>query len=147
MCLPASYLRIGAVRVFERGCARARSRWSRAPSRSREIRFFSIVALFAAFYAFGRYTPAFHVMYELMPGVKLFRRPADATFVLGAVIAIIAGYALHRWLIEQPASARQRNAALATLAAVTAAAGWLAVTVGVAAAPVASSTGPALLLM
>jgi len=101
---------------------------------SREIRFFSIVAAFSAFYAFGRYTPAFYPMYELMPGVKLFRRPADATFVFGAMVAIMSGYALHRWLAAQPASARQRAIALAIFVAATAAAIWLAATIGVAAA-------------
>ena len=45
-----------------------------------------------AFYMFGWYTPVFRAMYEVMPGVKLFRRPADATFVFGALIAIMAGY-------------------------------------------------------
>src|SRR5688572_18496323 len=74
---------------------------------SREIRFFVIAALLAAFYAFGWYTPVFQVMYELMPGVKLFRRPADASFVLGGMVAIIAGYLVHRWLREPPASRRQ----------------------------------------
>ncbi len=69
---------------------------------SREIRFFVIAALLAAFYAFGWYTPVFHAMYELMPGVKLFRRPADASFVLGGMIAIIAGYLVHRWLPNRP---------------------------------------------
>ena len=59
---------------------------------SREMRFFTIAALFTAFYVFGWYTPVFRGMYELMPGVKLFRRPADATFVFGALIAILAGY-------------------------------------------------------
>ena len=54
---------------------------------SREIRFFTIAAVLTAFYMFGWYTPVFRVMYELMPGVKLFRRPADATFVFGALIA------------------------------------------------------------
>jgi hypothetical protein len=103
---------------------------------SREIRFFSIVAVFAAFYAFGKYSPAFHVMYELMPGVKLFRRPADATFVFGAMVAITAGYALHRWLQAEPASARQRAVAIAIFAAASAAALWLANTIGVTAVAV-----------
>ena len=95
---------------------------------SREIRFFVIAALLAAFYASGWYTPVFRAMYELMPGVKLFRRPADATFVLGGMIAIIAGYLVHRWLTEPPASRRQRNAALAVLVAIAAIAVWLAAT-------------------
>ena len=67
---------------------------------AREIRFFTIAALLIAFYMFGWYTPVFHLMYELMPGVKLFRRPADATFVFGALIAIVAGYLVHRWLTD-----------------------------------------------
>jgi hypothetical protein len=99
---------------------------------SREIRFFTIVAVFAAFYAFGRYAPAFQIMYELMPGVKLFRRPADATFVFGAMVAITSGYALHRWLAAPPASTRQRAIAIAIFAAASAAAIWLAATVGIA---------------
>ncbi len=69
---------------------------------SREIRFFTIAALLTAFFMFGWYTPVFRVMYELMPGVKLFRRPADATFVFGALIAIMAGYVVHRWLTDLP---------------------------------------------
>ena len=69
---------------------------------SREIRFFAIAALLTAFFMFGWYTPVFRVMYELMPGVKLFRRPADATFVFGALIAIMAGYVVHRWLTDLP---------------------------------------------
>ena len=32
------------------------------------------------------------------PGVALFRRPADATFVFCALLAIVAGYLIHRFL-------------------------------------------------
>ena len=49
-------------------------------------------------YALGAYTPAFQLMYDLLPAVALYRRPADATFVLVALIALIAGYLVHRWL-------------------------------------------------
>src|SRR3954471_3852807 len=73
---------------------------SRGALWSREIRFFTIGAVLTAFYMFGWYTPAFHAMYELMPGVKLFRRPADATFVFGAMVAIMVGYMVHRWLAD-----------------------------------------------
>jgi len=65
-----------------------------------EIRFFSITALLLLLYALGAYTPAFKLMYDVLPGVALFRRPADATFVLGALYAIIAGYLVHRWLSD-----------------------------------------------
>src|SRR5262249_49322746 len=63
----------------------------------REIRFFTIATLLVLLYALGGYTPAFRLMYHL-PGVDLFRRPADATFVLAALLAFIAGYLVHRWL-------------------------------------------------
>ena len=65
---------------------------------SREIRFFTIAAAALLLYALGGYTPAFSLMYDFLPGVDLYRRPADATFVLVALVAIIAGYVVHRWL-------------------------------------------------
>src|SRR5262249_53910407 len=52
------------------------------------------------------------LMYELLPGVTLFRRPADATFVLGALLALLAGYLVHRWLTGSvPAAKPWRRAA------------------------------------
>ena len=36
-------------------------------------------------YALGWYTPAFRGMYEILPGVNLYRRPADAVFLIGAL--------------------------------------------------------------
>ena len=65
---------------------------------NKEIRFFAAAALFFALYALGRYTPAFAFFYHL-PGVDLWRRPADATFLLGATLAILAGYGFN--LIER----------------------------------------------
>jgi hypothetical protein len=58
---------------------------------SKEIRFFAAAALFFVFYSIGRYTPAFALFYRL-PGVDLWRRPADATFLLGVTLAILSGY-------------------------------------------------------
>lgn len=63
-----------------------------------EIRFFTITATLVLLYALGAYTPAFHLLYDLLPAVALYRRPADATFVLVALVAFIAGYLVHRWL-------------------------------------------------
>jgi hypothetical protein len=65
---------------------------------AREIRFFTIATALILLYALGGRTPAFHLMYDVMPAVSLYRRPADATFVLAALVAIIAGYLVHRWL-------------------------------------------------
>ncbi len=65
---------------------------------AREIRFFTIATVLLVLYALGWYTPAFGVMYELLPGVSMFRRPADATFMFCALLAIITGYLVHCWL-------------------------------------------------
>src|SRR5262249_25540319 len=54
--------------------------------------------LFLLIYALGRYTPFFRLFYEYLPGVNLFRRPADATYAFCALLAILSGYLLHRLL-------------------------------------------------
>lgn len=81
---------------------------------SREIRFFTIAAVILLLFCLGSYTPVFHLIYEL-PFVSLYRRPADATFVLCALLAIVAGYLVHRWLTGTvpPANRWQRAAELA----------------------------------
>jgi hypothetical protein len=91
---------------------------------SSEIRVFTIAAAAAMLYALGWYTPAFHAMYELMPGIDFFRRPADATFVLGGLLAIMAGYCVDRWLAGAVAAPtpRQRAIEVATAVALVASA-------------------------
>ena len=64
----------------------------------REIRFFLIALALCLVYALGWYTPVFRVMYDVLPGVDLFRRPADATFIIGLMIAVDTGYLVHRLL-------------------------------------------------
>jgi hypothetical protein len=65
---------------------------------TREIRFFAVMLALVLLYALGWYTPAFRLMYELLPGIDLFRRPADATFIIGLLLAINTGYLVHRLL-------------------------------------------------
>jgi hypothetical protein len=65
---------------------------------AREIRFFTVAALMTLFYALGKYTPVFYLLYEYLPGVALYRRPADATFVLCGLLATVSGYLIHRLL-------------------------------------------------
>ncbi len=97
----------------------------------REVRFYTVACGAMLLYAFGWYTPVFRVFYEVLPGVGLFRRPADATFLIGALSAILAGYGVHRWFKEPPALSEQRHLAIAggsVLAAVVTAMGlavWL----------------------
>jgi hypothetical protein len=65
---------------------------------AREVRYFSAATLFTLLYALGKYTPIFPLLYDYLPGVALYRRPADATFEFCALLGIIAGYLLHRYL-------------------------------------------------
>ena len=61
-------------------------------------------------YALGKYTPVFHLIYDFVPGVTLYRRPADATFVFCALLAIARG-------LSRPSLADRYDAAAAALAA------------------------------
>ncbi|ATQ69119.1 MULTISPECIES: hypothetical protein [Methylosinus] len=79
----------------------------------REMRFFAGAAVALTLYAIGRFSPAFAVMFHF-PGVDLFRRPADATFPLGAVLAILGGYGFH--LVVSTRAPPLRALALAVVA-------------------------------
>jgi hypothetical protein len=94
---------------------------------TREIRFFTLALIVLVIYALGRYTAAFRLMFEFLPGVSVFRRPADATFLIGATTAILGGYLVHR-IVTGNASLtnRHRAAAIALVGA------WFAAALGVA---------------
>ena len=68
---------------------------ARAQVLRRDVLVFAVSALLMALYALGRNTPLFTWAFHI-PGVDLYRRPADATFPLGAMLAIVAGYCVHR---------------------------------------------------
>lgn len=97
----------------------------------REIVALSVAALIVLLYALGRYTPAFRLLFEL-PGVSFYRRPADALFILGALIAILGGYLTHLVMTGTAPKARPWQIALEALifAGALALALWLAWTVG-----------------
>lgn len=88
---------------------------------AREFRFFLVVGIAALTYALGRYTPVFELAFDTLPGVALYRRPADATFIINIAVAMSAGYLLHRYLLEgAPSLRRIRDSAWgAVLAGVT----------------------------
>jgi hypothetical protein len=95
---------MGAVPLLLLGMAAMRGRlWEH------QIRFFALVAVAALIYALGRYTPFLFISFNLLPGVDLFRRPADATFLIGALGAILAGYATHRVFQEPHAPLDRRH--------------------------------------
>lgn len=64
----------------------------------RDIRMYALSALLMLLYALGSHTPFFKLAYDFLPGVSGFRRPADATFLLGAYGAILAGYLVNQLL-------------------------------------------------
>lgn len=66
----------------------------------KEIGWQAIAAVFFVLYTVGWYTPAFRVFYDVLPGVNLYRRPADATFMVGFSIAVLGGWLTHRLLTE-----------------------------------------------
>jgi hypothetical protein len=85
---------------------------------SRDIRFFTIAIAVLLLYALGRFTVFFAWAYEDVPGVDLFRRPADATYALGAMVSVASGYFLHLLLTGKEAVPdRQRYGVVAALAA------------------------------
>ena len=67
---------------------------------AREFRFFLVLGAVSVIYALGRYTPLFSVIFDSLPGVALYRRPADATFLINIVLAFGSGYLVHRYVVE-----------------------------------------------
>ncbi len=85
----------------------------------RDVRYFTIAMVLVTLYGLGGYTPVFRLFYELLPGVKLYRRPADAVFLMGGFASILAGYVTHRmftWTLPEP-QRWQRGAEVALVAA------------------------------
>ena len=72
---------------------------ARGVLRERSALVFTTLLLLMGLYALGRFTPFFGLVFHL-PGVAFYRRPADATFPLGAMLAIAAGYSVHRAFSE-----------------------------------------------
>ncbi len=97
----------------------------------REIVPLTVAAILVLLFALGRYTPAFRVLFEL-PGISFYRRPADALFILGALLALLGGYLTHLVMTGTAPKARPWQIALEALifAGALALALWLAWTVG-----------------
>jgi hypothetical protein len=48
----------------------------------------------AIVFMLGRYTPLYGLAFRFVPGINLFRRPTDASFVFGIALAILSGQCL-----------------------------------------------------
>ena len=71
--------------------------------KAREIRVPAVVLIIVALYGLGWYTPAFPLLHKFLPGVDLYRRPADAVFLFGFLASVLAGYGLHKLLSDDVA--------------------------------------------
>ncbi|MBX9588656.1 MAG: YfhO family protein [Hyphomonadaceae bacterium] len=103
---------------------------------AREIRALTVATMVLLLYALGTHTPMFRIFFDYLPGVAFFRRPVDATFLIGALIAIAAGYIVHLWASGTLplATTRRRCLEAGLIAAILAAALATAATAGKAAA-------------
>ncbi len=94
---------------------------------AREFRYFAVLGGLATLYALGRYTPFFGIAFDHVPGIALYRRPADATFLINLSLSFAAGYLVHRYVRDGAPRVRFAPApallAGLALAAATAAAG------------------------
>ncbi len=114
---------------------------------SREIRAATIGLALMLLYAMGGFTPVFRLVFAI-PGIDLFRRPADALFLAGALAALATGYLVHRIFsgsflaAGRPWGLAEWSVAVAAFAA----AFWLAVSRGtLASAGLAFATSAAFL--
>jgi hypothetical protein len=98
----------------------------------REIVALSVASLIVLIYALGRYTPGFGLLFEGLPGLTLYRRPADALFILGALLAILGGYLTHLVMTDTAPRGKwwQVGIEATLLLGALGAALWLAWTVG-----------------
>ena len=66
----------------------------------RDNRLMAGVLLVAALYTMGRYSPLYSLAFNYVPGIDLFRRPIDGSFVLVIAIALLVGQLLATYVRE-----------------------------------------------
>jgi hypothetical protein len=96
--------------------------WRRPLWRRRDIGLVAVATGLLLVYALGRYTPLFPLAFEVVPGLSLFRRPADAAFLAGPLLGLCAAYLLHRWIDDDEAPGASPALALLLFAVAVAAA-------------------------
>lgn len=61
-------------------------------NRNKYTKIFSIMSVFSILFGFGRYTPFYGLFFKFLPGVNLFRNPAEQMIILIFTLAILAGH-------------------------------------------------------
>lgn len=87
-----------------------------------------LLAAFYTLYSIGHYTPLFKLLFDHLPGVDKFRRPSDATYAFGAMIALSAGWLLDRLTREglPPVTAWRRAMEPLAMLGLAGVAAWVA---------------------
>ena len=66
----------------------------------------------------GRYTPLYELAFRFVPGIDLFRRPTDASFLFGIALAFLVGHSLADYVREGLAPFRPWMTGLAASATI-----------------------------
>jgi hypothetical protein len=66
----------------------------------RDRRLIAAILVAAIVFMFGRYTPLFELAFQYVPGIDMFRRPVDASFVFAAALALLCGHLLNDYVRE-----------------------------------------------
>ncbi|MCY1289231.1 hypothetical protein D9M70_383160 [compost metagenome] len=105
--------------------------WQRPESHAarHEKRVIVVMLVFFLLYALGPEGHVYRLFYEFVPGVKLFRRPNDAMFLVNALLAFLLLCGDEQWLktMRELLARRQRVLAWSglCLAALVLVAGWM----------------------
>lgn len=83
-----------------------------------QLRFFTGLACASLVYALGSHTPVFRFVFDHVPGISLYRRPADACFILVFAIAMLAAGSLDSLVRGSLARTNRPLLALVAVAAV-----------------------------
>jgi hypothetical protein len=72
----------------------------------------------ASLFMLGRYTPFYGLAFRFVPGIDLFRRPTDASFLFGIAFAFLVGHCLTDYIREGQFHTRPLRAVAAASATV-----------------------------
>jgi hypothetical protein len=81
-------------------------------------RLMTCTLVIACLFMLGRYTPFYELAFRFVPGIDLFRRPTDASFLFGVALAFLAGDSLADYVREGLPPFRPLRTAMAASATI-----------------------------